>query len=213
MPSRFSEEFSTDVKKSAIVTPIDFRAATLLEESLDGGYTRVTKPVGQPTSAPAENQTTGGARMGDAIDAARIGALGRKNQIKQAFMPTFTPPKVKDNPPILPDSKGLERRLWRYFPNRARYVLVFKLSDGTFVQDTATPENSNTNIPYPYNPWNPEAPYSTSYFVNYEVNPPVPTSVTVSQNPYVVKVYMNVCQVTTAEATALTNAGYGALIS
>jgi len=128
-------------------------------------------------------------------------------------MPTFTPPKVKDNPPILPDSKGLERRLWRYFPNRPRYVLVFKLSDGTFVQDTATAENSNTNIPYPYNPWNPEAPYSTSYFVNYEVNPPVPTSVTVSQDPYVAKVYMNSCYVTAAEATDLTNAGYGACIS
>ena len=128
-------------------------------------------------------------------------------------MPTFTPPKVKDNPPILPDSRGLERRLWRYFPNRPRYVLVFKLSDGTFVQDTATAENSNTNIPYPYNPWNPEAPYSTSYFINYEVTPPVPTSVTVSQDPYVAKVYMNSCYVTAAEATDLTNAGYGACIS
>ena len=127
-------------------------------------------------------------------------------------MPTFTPPKVKDNPPILPDSTGLERRLWRYFPNRARYVLVFKLSDGTFVQDTATAENSNTNIPYPYNPYDPSAPYSTSYYINFEVNPPVPTVSYVSQNPYIAKVYMNVSTVTSAEATALTNAGYGACI-
>jgi len=128
-------------------------------------------------------------------------------------MPTFTPPKVKDNPPILPDSTGLERRLWRYFPNRERYVLVFKLSDGTFVQDTATAENSNTNIPYPYNPYDPSAPYSTSYYINFEVNPPVPTVSYVSQNPYIAKVYMNVSTVTSAEATALTNAGYGACIS
>jgi hypothetical protein len=81
MPSRFSEEFSTDVKKSAIVTPIDFRPTTLLEESINGG-SRVNKPVGMPITAPAEYQTAGGARVGDAIDAARIGANGRKNQTK-----------------------------------------------------------------------------------------------------------------------------------
>lgn len=81
MASRFSEEFSTDVKKSAIVTPIDFRPSTLLEESINGG-SRVNKPVGMPTTAPAEYQTAGGARVGDAIDAARIGANGRKNQTK-----------------------------------------------------------------------------------------------------------------------------------
>jgi len=126
---------------------------------------------------------------------------------------TFTPPIVKDNPPILPDSMGLQRRLWRYFPNRGRYVIVFALSDGTFVQDTATAENTNTNIPYPYNPWNPESPYSTSYFINYEANPPVPEVVTVAQDPYVTKVYLNVCQVSDAEATALTAAGYGDCIS
>jgi len=122
---------------------------------------------------------------------------------------TFTPPIVKDNPPILPDTYGQARRLWRYFPNRPRYVMVFALSDGTFVQDTATAENSNTNIPYPYNPYDPSAPYSTSYFINFEVNPPVPETVTVSQNPYITKVYMNVCQVTDAEKAALTAAGYG----
>jgi len=127
-------------------------------------------------------------------------------------VPTFTPPKVRDNPPILPDSMGLERRLWRYFPNRERYVLVFKLSDGTFVQDTATAENYNTNIPYPYNPYDPSAPYSTSYYINFEVNPPVPTVSYVSQNPYIAKVYMNASTVTAAEVTALTNAGYGACI-
>jgi hypothetical protein len=128
-------------------------------------------------------------------------------------VPTFTPPKVKDNPPILPDSKGLERRLWRYFPNRPRYVLVFLLSNGTFVQDTATPENYNTNIPYPYNPYDPSAPYSTSYYIDYEAKPPVKAVSNVSQDPYVAKVYMNACFVTAAEATALTNAGYGACIS
>jgi len=128
-------------------------------------------------------------------------------------MPTFTPPQVKDNPPILPDSRGIERRLWRYFPNRPRYVMVFALSNGEFVQDTATAENMNTNIPYPYDPYNPSAPYSTSYFINFEVSPPVPEKVTVSQDPYITKVYMNVTQVSDAEAAALTAAGYGDCIS
>ena len=128
-------------------------------------------------------------------------------------MATFTPPKVYDNPPILPDARGLANRLFRYFPNRARYVTVFALSNGTFVQDTATPENSNTNIPYPYNPYDPSAPYVTSYFINYEVSPPVPTHTSVSQNPYIIKVYQEQMYVSASEAAALTSAGYGALIS
>jgi hypothetical protein len=126
---------------------------------------------------------------------------------------TFTPPQVKDNPPILPDSRSLANRLFRYYPNRARYVAVFALSDGTFVQDTPTPENTNTNIPYPYNPWDPSAPYSTSYYIDYTQNPPQPTKTTVAASPYITKVYLEPSYVTDAEVTALTNAGYGALIS
>lgn len=128
-------------------------------------------------------------------------------------MKTFTPPTVYDNPPILPDSMGESRRLWRYFPNRGRYVVVFALSDGSFVQDTATAENGNTNIPYPYNPYDPSSPFATSYYINFEVNPPVPTVNTVSQNPYVTKVYLGVTQVTDSEAEALAGAGYSDLIS
>lgn len=128
-------------------------------------------------------------------------------------MATFTPPKVYDNPPIMPEIRGLGNRLFRYYKNRARYVAVFALSDGTFVQDTATAENQNTNIPYPYNPWDPSAPYSTSYFIDYTQNPPQPTKTTVSQSPYITKVYQEPQYVSPAEVTALTNAGYGALIS
>ena len=128
-------------------------------------------------------------------------------------MAYFTPPKVYDNPPILPDSRGLANRLFRYYPNRARYVAVFALSNGTFVQDTATAENSNTNIPYPYNPWDPSAPYVTSWYTDYEANPPVLTHTSVSQNPYITKVYEGREYVSATEVAALTAAGYGALIS
>lgn len=128
-------------------------------------------------------------------------------------MATFTPPTVKDNPPILPDMGGLSRRLFRYFPNRARFVNVFLLSDGSFVQDTATDENSNTNIPYPYNPNDPSGSYSTSYYMDYSQTPPRQVVTTVAQNPYIVKVYQEPGYVTPTEAAALTAAGYGALIS
>jgi hypothetical protein len=126
---------------------------------------------------------------------------------------TFTPPKVYDNPAILPFTTSLSNRLFRYFPNRARYVAVFALSDGTFVQDTPTAENSNTNIPYPYNPWDPSAPFSTSYYTDYSATPPVPAKDSVSQTPYITKVYLAPCYVTSSEVAALTSAGYGGLIS
>ena len=90
---------------------------------------------------------------------------------------------------------------------------VFALSDGSFVQDTATDENSNTNIPYPYNPNDPSSPYSTSYYIDYSLNPPRQVESVVSQNPYVVKVYQAPQYVSPEEAAALTAAGYGDLIS
>jgi hypothetical protein len=123
---------------------------------------------------------------------------------------TFTPPQVYDNPPILPDSVGPAKRLWRYFSNRARYVNVFALSDGSFVQDTATTENSNTNIPYPYNPYDPSAPYSSTVYHDYTLKKQVVENV--SQNPWITKVYFTPTQVSQAEASSLTTAGYGALI-
>jgi hypothetical protein len=125
----------------------------------------------------------------------------------------FTPPVVYDNPPILPDDRSTGYRLFRYYPNRPRFVTVFALSDGSFVQETATKENSNTNIPYPYDPYNPSAPYSTSYFINFEVKPPVQDKITVTHDVWITKVYQQKQYITDAEATALTSAGYGALIT
>jgi len=76
MPSRFDEAYSVDAKKAGFV--VDMRPSTLLEQSLMGGFERTTMPVGEAVTENAEHQTTGGARMGDAIDAIRIGANGRK---------------------------------------------------------------------------------------------------------------------------------------
>jgi hypothetical protein len=75
MPSRFDEAYSVDTKKDGFV--VDMRPTTLLEQSLMGND-RVNMPVGEAITEAAEYQTTGGARLGDAIDAIRIGANGRK---------------------------------------------------------------------------------------------------------------------------------------
>jgi len=90
---------------------------------------------------------------------------------------------------------------------------VFALSDGTFVQDTPTPENSNTNVPYPYNPWLPDSPYATSYYVDYSVTPPQPTVSNTSHEVWITTVYLAPTYVSDEQAAALTHAGYGDLIS
>jgi len=64
--------------KGAVAFTMDFRPTTLLEQSLNDGHDRVNKPVGIPTTVGPETQTTGGARMGDAVVAINIGANGRK---------------------------------------------------------------------------------------------------------------------------------------
>lgn len=75
MPDRTSDVYSVDARKAGFV--VDMRPTTLLEQSLMGGD-RVNAPVGSPTTDRPEIQTTGGRGTGDALDAIRIGASGRK---------------------------------------------------------------------------------------------------------------------------------------
>lgn len=75
-------------------------------------------------------------------------------------MRSFNTPKTKVVPPILPDSRGASYMLFRHYEIRERHVNVFRLKDGTFVQDYPTPENSNANVPYPYNPNDPSGLYA-----------------------------------------------------
>lgn len=127
-------------------------------------------------------------------------------------MSTFTPPQVQDTPPILPDSRGPAKHLFRFFPNRFRYVTVFALSDGSFVQDTATAENSNTNIPQPYNPYEPGSPYASYEFYDYDLRQPVVEDIALPV--FITKQYgYGPQEVSSDEATALTAAGYGDLIT
>jgi hypothetical protein len=101
----------------------------------------------------------------------------------------------------------LQKRLFKYFQPLPRGVNVYLLQDGTYVQDAATPENSNTAIPYPIGTADNLVSRQWDPFTLTEIDTPV-------INP-VVKVYLGAHnnQVTTAEAAALTAAGYGAYLS
>lgn len=61
----------------------------------------------------------------------------------------FTPPQVATLPAFLPETKGAEFGLAKYRNVLLQGVTVYALSDGTYVQDIPSPENTNTNVP-PY---------------------------------------------------------------
>lgn len=121
----------------------------------------------------------------------------------------FTPPLVKDRPPFNPDSTPMEKSLWAHFENRLRGVNVWIMSDGSVVQDTATAENSNTNMSevYPWNPSNPGGPYVTSVYILPGANPQIPTAQTVSHSVYPVTFFAGASTypVTTAQYELLLN--------
>ena len=119
------------------------------------------------------------------------------------LQPYFTPPTVKDIAPYLPDSSGLQVRLFRHYATRYRGVNVFALSDGTFVQDTATSENGNSGYPLPWILNSSNNEFSTVYNINGTV-----THTTL--DPFIVKVYEGGHRhpITTSEALRLTQAGY-----
>jgi hypothetical protein len=100
-------------------------------------------------------------------------------------------------------------------------VNVFILSDGNVVQDTATPENSNTDMSgiYPWDVNHPAAPYVTSVFIDSGANPQVASVHTVSHTVYPVAYFYGGSShtITAAQVTLLTNytafgTGYGGCI-
>jgi len=122
-------------------------------------------------------------------------------------MPFFTPPSALSNPPFLPDSTPTQVALFRHTSPKPVGVNVFLLADGTFVQDYPTPENSNTNVPYPIF-------LDRSTPLSYVTNSDLSVTEVFVQNP-VVKIYYgsHTVEVSAAEAAALTAAGYGSQIS
>jgi hypothetical protein len=121
----------------------------------------------------------------------------------------FTPPNVKVVPPYLPDSSQGERDLWRHYENRIRGVNVWILSDGSVVQSDPTPENSNTNLQnvYPWDPFNPSAPYVRSIYIDPGADPQSPTEHDTAHNPYVIAYFAGGSSylVTPVQSTLLAN--------
>ena len=140
-------------------------------------------------------------------------------------MPTFTPPIVNDRPNFNADSTEEQKALFKFFHVlNPRYVQVFLLSDGSFVQDTPggfAPDGSvvvnvqgnGGQIPYPWDPSNPSAPYATSIFYDLSKTPPPRVTAYISHTIWIVSVTNGIVEVTAAMAAALTAAGYGACIS
>ena len=74
----------------------------------------------------------------------------------------FEPPIAKGTvPQFLPDDSRETKLFFSHYAPTDRFVNVYELSDGTFVQDYPTPENSNTAIPMPLDALHPGAPYAT----------------------------------------------------
>ena len=116
---------------------------------------------------------------------------------------TFTPPVAKIVPPFLPETKGLQYLLFRYYQPTYRGVNVYILSNGTIAQDYPTPENQNTNFPMPYNPNNPSAPFA-------QVSNVDGTYSYTSLPVYITNIYYggHVYTITDTEATFLAANGY-----
>jgi hypothetical protein len=120
----------------------------------------------------------------------------------------FFPPEVADVPPFLPDTRGPALSLARHLKPHVRGVNVFQLSNGTFVQDTATEENADTNVPYPWDPSDPGGPYS--YVTNFDGS-----IVETAQDPFIVAVFYGGHSTPVNEATydALESAGYSGCLT
>ena len=115
---------------------------------------------------------------------------------------TFTPPTVQDVTRIWGHSND---RLWRWYKPFVRGVNVYVLEDGTVVQDTPTPQNANSNVPYPI--MAPDNTVAQVWSVFGNVNSKVP-------NPVVMEFYGGpTYTVPAVVAQLLTAAGYLVTVS
>ena len=128
-------------------------------------------------------------------------------------MPTFTPPTIAKVPQFLPDSTPIQKALYKFMPVGNAYVQVFLLSDGSIVQSDATAENGNTNVPYPWNPDNPSAPYAWGTYIDYEQTPPVQVAYADSLSVWILEYWDRPTEVDQETADYLSAKGYAAYIT
>ena len=129
-----------------------------------------------------------------------------------AVLSFFTPPTDDIVPPIYtPENNDpyypvhpTAQRLMRHYRNQTRGRNIFKMSDGTFLDSQINGTPPNMIQP-------PTDPYAVAF---YEQGGGI-VEQKFFQVPYVVRTYYGGSKnpITPAEATALTNAGYGAYLS
>jgi hypothetical protein len=73
MADRFSSEFDVERRQGEVSMYVDMTPSTVLEENMNGGYGRITKPVGQK---PAEGINTNGSASRGTTDAVAAKKLG-----------------------------------------------------------------------------------------------------------------------------------------
>jgi len=112
----------------------------------------------------------------------------------------------------LPETKGPEFGLAKYRNVNNQGVTVYALSNGTYVQDFGTPENSNTAIP-PY-PLSSDNGTSTPNIINVTYTGATPgnpvTRITTTVSPYVTQVYYGGRTYIVSQAVATALAAYTA---
>jgi hypothetical protein len=73
MANRFSPEYGTEARASNVAFIVDMSPATVLEQQMDGGYDRTTKPVGEATATRSNLNGTGSRGASDAVAASKLG--------------------------------------------------------------------------------------------------------------------------------------------
>lgn len=116
----------------------------------------------------------------------------------------FTPPLALTLPAFLPETKGVEWGLAKYRNVLYQGVTVYQLSDGSFVQDYGTTENSNTSIPpYPLSSDNATGTPNIIDITYTAASPGHPvTRIETDVSPYVVQVFYGGRTYTVSYATA-----------
>jgi hypothetical protein len=101
-------------------------------------------------------------------------------------MPTFTPPTQDRTPAVLPETRGLQLALYRHVRPIAQGLNIWKMPDGTYLLDQQPQQLSNPD----------PARHDDD-----------------ATTPVITYYGGHVYTVSTAEAAALTAAGYGAYLT
>ena len=73
MADRFSSEFGTEARNENVAFVVDMSPTTVLEQQMEGGFSRTTRPVGENPNVRSNINGTGGRGTSDAVAATKLG--------------------------------------------------------------------------------------------------------------------------------------------